>query len=224
MEAYIADAISTEELSRAFALTNAGYSAGAILSPLIGAALLPKVGVRELFWTAFFFFCLSTLTLAFIHPQRPRPSRSRPKALTLDQKFLLWTGAFVAAAWTSAALRPFLGPYLEDLLGLARPWILAAGTLISLGEVALAPVLGGLRDRRGPRALAGSLWAMGAGCLLLVFGGIWGLVPASILIGGNRYPLLFSARPSGGEHPLGGGRPSLGPWWWLQEPRLWDPR
>lgn len=186
MEAYLADSVSPAELSRAFALTNAGYSAGAIISPLIGAGLLPLVGMRGLFWLAFFLFCSSTVTLSLIRPQRPRSVHGRPGRFSLDRGLLIWTGAFVAAAWTSSALRPFLAPFLEDAIGLARPWILATGSLLSVGEVALAPVLGGWGDREGPRALTGGLWSMGFGCLLLLLGGTWALVPAAILLGGDR--------------------------------------
>lgn len=224
MEAYLADSVSPAELSRAFALTNAGYSAGAIISPLIGAGLLPLVGMRGLFWLAFFLFCSSTVTLSLIRPQRPRSAHGRPGRFSLDRGLLIWTGAFVAAAWTSSALRPFLAPFLEDAIGLARPWILATGSLLSVGEVALAPVLGGWGDREGPRALTGGLWSMGFGCLLLLLGGHgpWSQRPSCWAGIGSRPP---SSAPSSAEGPpSAGARPSLGPWCWPPGPRPWGPR
>jgi len=187
MEAYIADAVPPEALSRAFTLTGAGFSLGAIFSPLLGAWLLPGVGMRGLFLIAFAFFVLSTVALALMSPQRPRarPAVPVPFPAGHRRELLTWTALFVVAAWGSSALRPFLAPYLEDVLGLARPWILASSALLALGEVALAPSLGQIGDRDGPRALARGLALMVGGCLLL-FVGTWAVVPAMVLLGGDR--------------------------------------
>lgn len=186
MEAYIADSVPPEALSRAFTLTGAGFSLGAIFSPLLGAWLLPGVGMRGLFLIAFAFFLLSTGALALMSPQRPPARRAAVAAPTGHRRELLtWTALFVVASWGSAALRPFLSPYLEDVLGLARPWILASSALLALGEVVLAPSLGRIGDRDGPRALARGLALMAAGCLLL-FVGTWAVVPAMFLLGGDR--------------------------------------
>ena len=188
VEAYMADAVPPSSMARAFTQANAGYSLGAILSPPLGAALLPHVGMRGLFWLAFVFFIASTCVLAMLTPQRPTAQRVRLnlKEVVADRGLLLWTGLFIVAAWASSALRPFLSPYFEDVLGLERPWILATSSLLALGEVVLTPLLGHLGDRDSPRALAGGLWALAVGCLLLLFGGVWGLVPAALFLGGDR--------------------------------------
>ncbi|MFH1609579.1 MAG: MFS transporter, partial [Candidatus Bipolaricaulota bacterium] len=163
-----------------------GFSLGAIFSPLLGAWLLPGVGMRGLFLIAFVFFVLSTGALALMSPQRPPARRAVATSPTgRRRELLIWTALFVAASWGSAVLRPFLSPYLEDVLGLARPWILASSALLALGEVVLAPSLGRIGDRDGPRALARGLALMAAGCLLL-FVGTWAVVPAMFLLGGDR--------------------------------------
>lgn len=186
MEAYVADSVPPEALSRAFTLTGAGFSLGAIFSPLLGAWLLPGVGMRGLFLAAFGFFVLSTGALALMSPQRPpvgQAARALPRAHR--RELLVWTGLFIAASWGSAALRPFLSPYLEDVLGLARPWILASSALLALGEVLLAPSLGRLGDRDRRRALSGGLVLVASACLLLLLG-TWAVVPAMFLLGGDR--------------------------------------
>lgn len=186
MEAYIADSVPPESLSRAFTLTGAGFGLGAIVSPLLGAWLLPTVGMRGLFLIAFAFFIFSTVALALMSPQRPTARHGTAALPTGHRRELfVWTALFVAAAWGSAALRPFLAPYLEDVLGLARPWILASSALLALGEVVLAPPLGRIGDRDGPRALARGLLLVTAGCLLL-FAGAWVVAPAMFLLGGDR--------------------------------------
>ena len=80
MEAYIADSVPPEALARAFTLTGAGFSMGAILSPLLGGWLLPIIGMRGLFFMAFALFLLSTAVLALLAPSHPRP---RPAVRTM---------------------------------------------------------------------------------------------------------------------------------------------
>jgi MFS family permease len=191
MEAYIADSVPPEALSRAFTLTGAGFSCGALFAPLVGAALLPGVGMRGLFQISFGFFVLSTVALALMSSQRPPPRQETAAPPTGHRRQLfVWTALFIVAAWGSAALRPFLAPYLEDVLGLARPWILASSALVALGEIVLAPSLGRIGDRDGPRALTRGLGLAAAGCLLL-FAGAWAVVPAMVLLGGDRVAAML---------------------------------
>lgn len=185
MEAYLADSVPPDALSQAFALTGAGFSLGAVLSPLVGGWLLPVVGMRGLFHIGFVLFLLSTGALALMSPGHPR-GRIEPASPRLNRReVVLWTSLSVVVAWGSAALRPFLSPYLEDALGLARPVILASSSLIALGEVGLAPALGRLSDRDGARGLGWGLLLAGGGCLSLLIGP-WAVVPALVLLGGDR--------------------------------------
>ncbi len=186
MEAYMADAVPPHSLAQAFTLTNAGYSLGAMISPLVGAALLPPLGMRGLFLVAFGFFVLSTGTLAFMQPQRPRAHKPDPKLSPWRNRQLwTWTAVLVLGSWGSAALRPFLPTYLEDVVRLARPWILATSSLLAVGEVLWAAPLGHLGDRQGPIALVTGfvLTAVGAGSLLV---GPWAVVPGMVLLGSDR--------------------------------------
>ncbi|MGD9840924.1 MAG: MFS transporter [Candidatus Bipolaricaulis sp.] len=186
MEAYIADSVPPEALARAFTLTGAGFSMGAILSPLLGGWLLPIIGMRGLFFMAFALFLLSTAVLALLAPSHPRPRPAGP-AFPRGQRreIAWWTALSIVAALGSAALRPFLAPYLEDAVGWARPWILASSSLIAAGEIILAPVLGRISDRDGRRGLGRGLLLTASGACLLL-GGPWAVVPALLLLGGDR--------------------------------------
>lgn len=192
MEAYIADSVPPGTLGRAFALINSGYALGAVLSPPLGAALLPAVGMRGLFGLAFAFFVLSTGLIAAMRPQRPFPrAEAAPKGE--GGSLLLPIVVLVAASAASAGARTFVPPFLEDVRSLPRPGILAAGSLLALGEFALAWPLGHWADQDPGRALACglALGAAGAGLLLLP----WGIVPGLLLLGSDRvvYSLLRAA-------------------------------
>lgn len=200
MEAYIADAAPPQDLGRAFALTNSGYALGAVLSPLLGAALLPKVGMRGLFLLAFAFFALSTFLIARMRPQRPRPAA--PPAQRGDRTLLPWILVLVIASAASAGVRTFVPPFLEDVRALSRPGILAAGALLALGEFGLAWPLGHWADRGLGRALALALalGAAGAGLLLAP----WGIVPGLLLLGSDR--VVYSLLRAGIANSVGSRR------------------
>ncbi len=190
MEAYIADSVPPEALGRAFAVTNSGYALGAVPSPLLGAALLPAVGMRGLFISAFFLFALSTLLIATMRPQRPRAQPDPSPRRGTGRPLPLLIGVLVVASAASAGIRTFVPPFLEDVRAFPRPWILAAGSLLALGEFALAWPLGHWADRDRGRALAGGLALGAAGAGLLLLPG--GIVPGLLLLGSDRvvYSLL----------------------------------
>ncbi|HIC95542.1 TPA: MFS transporter, partial [Candidatus Bipolaricaulota bacterium] len=152
-EAYIAQASPPERLSRAYALTSAGFSLGAVLAPLLGAYLLPLIGIRPLFLISFSLFAASTAVLFSVSPQRPAGAgRSRTHIQDLvrlikDRRFLRWLLLFALATLGASIVRPFVPTLLQDRYGLARPTILMASALLALGELALAVGLGWIADR-----------------------------------------------------------------------------
>lgn len=190
MEAYVAGVVPKESLGRAFALTNSGYALGAILSPLLGAALLPRLGMRGLFLLAFLAFSASTLLIGRLSPQRPQNRTDSPAALAVPSALWRWVAVFVGVSLVSAAVRPFLPVFLEDRFRLGRPWILASGALLSLGGFGLAWPLGHLSARSPARALAAGLVSMAAGIPLLFVP--FGLIPGLFLFGADAavYSLL----------------------------------
>ncbi len=192
MESYVADTVPSESLGRAFALTNSGYALGAVVSPLLGGALLGLVGLRGLFLLAFFAFAGSTTLIGFLRPQFPgRPSAS-PSATTSSRSLWGWIGLLIVTGAASAGARPFLAPFLEDVFGMARPFILASGALVALGEFLWAWPLGHHSEHHQVRALsmALGLGGLGAGLILLPYG----FGPGLLLLGSDRvvYSLLRS--------------------------------
>ncbi|MCR4403961.1 MAG: MFS transporter [Candidatus Acetothermia bacterium] len=220
-EAYIAAASAPGRLSRAYALTSAGFSLGAILAPLIGAALLPSIGIRRIFFLAFALFSASTATLFFLSPQQsPEPPRSgdgRGKLASLlrDRRLMTWLFVFALAALGTSAARPFIPPLLQDRFALARPAILMMSALLSLGEVVLAVLLGWIADRwRRSRALGLALASTSLGFILLFTGLGPYLVPlAMVSLGGDRVSLSLSRSIVGHRARSGASGPAFTLYW-----------
>jgi len=214
-EAYIAHAAPSERLSRAFALTSAGFSLGAVLSPLAGAALLPSLGIRGLFLISFGLFAASTATLFLISPQPPPRSRSSERgpagsylqgllSALRDRRLGRWWAAFALAALGASAARPFIPAFLEDGYRFSRPAILMASALLALGEVVIAVGLGWVGDRwwrSGALGLSFLCVVLGLG--LLLFGGAPGALLAMFLLGGDRVSISLSRALIGSYAPVG---------------------
>ncbi|MBC7222230.1 MFS transporter [Candidatus Bipolaricaulota bacterium] len=192
MEAYVADAVPPESLGRAFVLTNSGYALGAIIPPLLGAALWKFLGMRGLFLLSFLAFASSTTLIGLMRPQRPSYVRADRSPEPLNRGLLLWLFIFTLTSAASAGARPFLAPFLEDVFRLGRAFILACGSLLALGEFLLAWPLGHESERSRTRAIftALGLCALGSGLFLLPYG----FIPGLFLMGGDRvvYSLLRS--------------------------------
>lgn len=190
MEAYVAGVVPKASLGRAFALTNSGYALGATLSPLLGALLLPHLGMRGLFLLAFLAFVGSTFLIGRLHPQRPRVRADPSAAPAFPAALWPWVAVFAGVSLVSAALRPFLPVFLEDRFGVGRSWILASSSLLSLGGFVLAWPLGHGSARNPARALAWGLTGMALGVLLLFLP--FGLIPGLFLFGADAavYSLL----------------------------------
>jgi predicted MFS family arabinose efflux permease len=197
-EAYIAAAASPERLSRAYALTSAGFSLGAVLAPLAGAALLPLIGTRRLFLISFLLFAASTAVLFPISPQRPERGWQGGThiqdlvVLIKDRRFMRWLFLFALAALGASIVRPFVPTLLQDRYGLARPTILMASALLALGEVVLAVLLGWVADHwRRSGALGLSFLCIASGLIFLLLNPF--LIPlAMLLLGGDRVSISLS--------------------------------
>lgn len=218
-EAYIAQASPPERLSRAYALTSAGFSLGAVLAPLLGAYLLPLIGIRPLFLISFSLFAASTAVLFSVSPQRPAGAgRSRTHIQDLvrlikDRRFLRWLLLFALATLGASIVRPFVPTLLQDRYGLARPTILMASALLALGELALAVGLGWVADRwRRSGALGLGLLCVVAGLTLLLLSPF--LIPLSmLLLGGDRVSISLSRSIIGHRARGGAGGAAFALYW-----------
>ena len=199
-ESYIAAASAPERLSRAYTLTSAGFSLGAILAPLVGGALLSYLGIRKIFLISFALFCVSTWTLFLLSPQEPSKrgrdggQRGRPAELFQDRRLIVWLFIFALAALGASTARPFIPPLLQDRFGLARPAILMTSALLSFGEIILAVFLGWIADRwQRSRALGLALFSVSLGFISLFSNLGPYLIPlAMLLLGGDRVSISLS--------------------------------
>ena len=221
-ESYIAAASPPERLSRAYALTSAGFSLGAIFAPLIGAALLPFLGIRGLFLISFALFVVSTAVLLSISPQRPqRGGQDRTHiqdlvGLIRDRHFWALLLIFALAVLGASAARPFVPTLLQDRYGLAQPTILRASALLALGEVALAVLLGWIADHwRRSGALGLSFLCIIFGLIILVLPfGLMLLPLAMLLLGGDRVSISLS-RSIVGHRSRGGASGAAFALYWI---------
>lgn len=199
LESYIAEAASGQRISRAYTLTGASFSLGAIFAPLVGFVLLPLIEVKGLFIIAFVLYCCSSVAISFISPQRPShndvTAENRSKMiwsqltdLLTDHKFVLQLVAFSLVLFGISVARPYIPTLLSDRYGLTRPFVLLSSSLIAFGEVVLAILLGYVGDHWGKRdALSVSYLAIlfGLGLLLLPWGGV--IIPlAMFFLGGAQ--------------------------------------
>ncbi len=181
MEAYVAQLVPKDSLGRAFALTNSGYSLGAAFSPLLGALLLPHIGMRGLFLLAFGAFAGSTAVMGLLRPQHPAPQPDSDPTVSVSPTLWRWVVVFVSVLGITAAVRPFLPVFLEDRFGIDRAWLLASSSLISLGGFALAWLLGHLSAKSSVSALVFGILAVAVGVALIFVPG--GLVFGLFLFG-----------------------------------------
>ncbi len=176
MEAYVAQLVPKKSLGRAFALTNSGYSLGAALSPLLGALLLPHLGMRGLFLLAFVAFSGSTTLIGFLRPQHPTPHADPKKSASASPTLWRWVVVFVGVSGITAAVRPFLPVFLEDRFGIGRAWLLASSSLIAFGGFSLAWLLGHLSAKSPAKASSLGLLAIATGIALI-------FVPSGLVLG-----------------------------------------
>lgn len=190
MEAYVAQLVPKESLGRAFALTNSGYALGAALSPLLGALLLPHMGMKGLFLLAFVAFVGSTAVIGLLRPQHPMSQPHSKHIISPSPTLWRWVAVFVGVSGITAAVRPFLPVFLEDRFGIGRAWLLASSSLISLGGFVLAWLLGHWSAKSSIQALVFGLLAIAGGIALVFLPG--GLVLGLFLFGADSavYSLL----------------------------------
>lgn len=193
LDAYTAASAPEGKMTRAFTLTNAGYSLGMIFGPLAGGYLLTITNIRWLFKIAFGFFVLSTMALFFLSSQKPSKSATpssalqAAKVLLKNKRLMAWVLLFAFISFSVFMASPFISPFLEDRYSLSRPVILVFGSLLALGQVGIAVILGWIGDRwRSSAALAICLMLIAVGLVILVSQVALPLVPvAMLLLGGN---------------------------------------
>lgn len=194
--AYIAGAADRAKSASNFGIVWAAGPLGAVLSPLVGSALLNWITVREIFLLSFVFFVISTIILFYIKSQPPARTSGRipklefPKTRREGILLVYLTGA--ALAWSIT--QPFIPLYFQDTLNLSLPAIQLLGAFQYAGAGVFAILLG----RRADLKSQGGTMAIG---LIVSATGLFGILmtgnpflaaPLVFLVGSARSPSLVA--------------------------------
>jgi len=148
--AYVTSKADKETLTLTFATLSTAWSFGYIFSPAIGGYLTSVVGMKNVFYIAFLFYCLAAFTVTFLTSQHP-PSVSRSsgrkewKAL-LSKKILAWSFFFAFLMFVILMYRSFIPPFLEEVYNLNKLQIGVLGSVAFFGSAVLAIILGKIGD------------------------------------------------------------------------------
>ncbi len=146
MNSYLADMRGKWGLGKAFALTQALYSLGAVAGPALGGWIGEQFGLRSVYLAAFVVFIFSFGVILFIRPQPDTDRAQTGPVLHLHRNsgFIILLPFFfltVLGAYLPQTLTP---NYLQNQQGLSLSQIGQLGSIGSLGVVAVMMILGGL--------------------------------------------------------------------------------
>lgn len=143
LTAYVTNRRGSLTPARALALVFASYTAGMILSPILGGWIGEHFGLRAPFAVAVIFILASTLAIIFAHRDPPQPQNQTGRYTTLfrNRSFLLLMAlSFVVmlALWLGIPLAP---NFLQYRWGISVAQIGFFGSAEAIGGVILSLVL-----------------------------------------------------------------------------------
>jgi len=148
--AYVTSWADREKLTLTFTTLSTAWSFGYITSPAIGGYLASALGMKSVFYIAFFFYCLATLTVAFLTSQHPptawKSNSYRGWKTLLSKKILAWSFFFAFLVFSVLMYRSFIPPFLEKVYNLNEFQIGALGSITFFGSAVLAVILGRIGD------------------------------------------------------------------------------
>jgi len=211
-KSYIALKSEPERRASNLTLVFGSYSAGLVVSPLVGGFIAGHFGMRTVFWSSAAVYVASSLAATLIR-DTPYHSRETPWSLggvRRNRSFRRYTVFFLAGFLAVYVGQPFLTPYLSLVHDQGYAALGAYASLAALGTALLAPLGGRVADLRGPRTSAALVLALVlAGTLILLVGPspvFWAL--AMFLCGGYdalRFLATGVVGRSFGDLPLAWG-------------------
>lgn len=193
--AYVITAADKQKLTLTFTTISAGWSMGYIFSPAVGGYLSGTMGMQFVFYLAFIFYALASLTLLFIRSQRASQSTQQTSEERTSFFKLLRTGKllrlsvfFASIMFVLMMFRPFVAQFLADVYRYGDFEIGIFGSVAFLSSAVLGVLLGRLGDRsRKSYALALSMILCSLSLVpLLLFANFYILI-ASFFIAGGSY-------------------------------------
>lgn len=194
--AYIIGAADRSKLTLTFTTMSAAWSAGYIFSPALGGYLAGSVGMRYVFYLAFIFYALASITLAFIRSQHATRTAGQATAegrISLsrlpERKRLLRLSIFFASVmFLLMMFRPFVPQFLSDVYHYSDFEIGAFGSVAFLSSAVLGILIGRLGDRtRKSNALFASITLSGISLVLLLLPRNPYVMIASFMLAGGSY-------------------------------------
>lgn len=148
LSSYIASGRGNWPAARALTTVYAGYSVGAIIGPLTGGMLAPRLGVQPLFGIAGVIFLFSTLLLLLIRAQPREASEpgQRYQALLRNGRLARFLPLAFLALFAMYLSWPLTPNYLQTTHDVSLSALGAFGSFNALGVVVLNLSLG----RRSP--------------------------------------------------------------------------
>ncbi len=166
LSSYIASGRGEWSAARTLTTVYAGYSVGAIVGPLLGGLLAPRLGVRPLFGIAGLIFIFSTLMIFLIRAQPREASEpgQRYRGLLRNGRLARFLPLAFLALFAMYLSWPLTPNYLQTTHGVTLAALGAFGSFNALGVVVLNLSLG----RRAP-GLALGLSQLLVGVSVLIF-------------------------------------------------------
>jgi MFS family permease len=192
--AYVITAADKQKLTLTFTTISAGWSMGYIFSPAVGGYLSGTMGMQFVFYLAFIFYALASLTLLFIRSQRASQSTQQRSEERTSFFKLLRTGKllrlsvfFASIMFVLMMFRPFVAQFLADVYRYGDFEIGIFGSVAFLSSAVLGVLLGRLGDRsRKSYALALSMILCSLSLVpLLLFSNFYILIAAFFIAGGS---------------------------------------
>jgi DHA1 family multidrug resistance protein-like MFS transporter len=192
--AYVMTAADKQKLTLTFTTISAGWSMGYIFSPAVGGYLSGTMGMQFVFYLAFIFYALASLTLLFIRSQRASQSTQQTSEERTSFFKLLRTGKllrlsvfFASIMFVLMMFRPFVAQFLADVYRYGDFGIGVLGSVAFFSSAILGVLLGKLGDRsRKSYALAVSMILCSLSLVpLLLFANFYILIAAFFIAGGS---------------------------------------
>ncbi|HEX3050578.1 MAG TPA: MFS transporter [Aggregatilineaceae bacterium] len=177
-------------LQASLTLLWAAYSAGLVVSPLIGGAIGDAINLRAVFLVSVFWFVLSTLAILQTHPYpaTERPPNGHDYRSLLRRPVIVAFGLMTLGFIAVLVGQPLVSQYLEEEHHFSRTALGAFGSVNALGTLVFSLALGRLSAWHG---FFVSLLLVMLSFVMMIISGAWLVViPANFLLGA-----YYASRP-----------------------------
>jgi MFS family permease len=193
--AYIVTSADKSRLTLTFAAISSSWSLGYIFSPAIGGYLSAAGGMRIVFYSAFIFYAMASLTLVFISSQRGQGFTQKTSEKQHSFFKLLKTGKLLRLSIFFASImfflmmfRPFIPKFLADIHHYGDLEIGVLGSISFFSSAVLGILLGRLGDRwKKTYALSISMALCSLSLVLLLFSGDFRILTITFFLIGGSY-------------------------------------